>query len=72
VKIIVGRWASSEDDAAGWDQLRSAGADEVTASVEATRTYVLGWRAVLAGDAPVAPPEMDRKGPKSLVGTVSA
>ena len=72
VKIIVGRWASSEDDAAGWDQLRTAGADEVTASVEATRTYVLSWRAVLAGDPGAAPPEPERKGPRNLVGTVSA
>ena len=66
------RWAAPEDDAPGWAQLKGAGADEVTASLEATKTYLVGWRAVLvAGAAPVRV-ESDRKPPKALVGTVSA
>lgn len=72
VKIIIGRWAGGDEDTASWELLRSAGADEVTASLEATRTYVLGWRAVLAGDPAGAPPGPERKAPKGLVGTVSA
>jgi hypothetical protein len=72
IKVVVGRWAAPEDDAPGWAQLKAAGADEITSSLEATKTFLLGWRAVLvAGTAP-ATADAGLRAPKGLVGTVSA
>jgi hypothetical protein len=72
VKVVIGRWAAPEDDAPGWAQLREAGADEVTGTFAATKSYLLGWQAVMA-NAPVAgkPPEARKVG-SALLGTVSA
>jgi len=72
MKVVVGRWAAPEDDAPGWAQLKGAGADEVTASLEATKTFLLGWRTVLAAGPTPAKAEAERRAPKGLVGTVSA
>ena len=73
-KVVVARWGGGDDEnAAGWSQLRGAGADEVTNTLEATKAYLLGWRSVLAaGPAAGGAPEPERTGPKGLVGTVSA
>ena len=69
LKVVVGRWAAPEDDPPGWVQLKGAGADEVTTSLEATRAFLHGWRAVLASsETPAQPP----RGARELVGTVSA
>jgi predicted PurR-regulated permease PerM len=72
VKVVVGRWAAPEEDAPGWPQLKTAGADEVTASLEATKTFLLGWRTVLVAGATPAKADGERRAPKGLVGTVSA
>jgi predicted PurR-regulated permease PerM len=73
VKVVVGRWAAPAEDAPGWEQLRAAGADEVTTSLEGTKTFLHGWRSVLeAGTTPGAAAEPERRSPKGLVGTVSA
>jgi predicted PurR-regulated permease PerM len=72
VKVVVGRWAAHEDDAHGSAQLREAGANEVTTSMEGTRTFLDGWRAVLAKDVEPAKPAEGRKPGPALVGTVSA
>jgi len=46
--------------------------DEVSTTLEATRTFLLGWRAVLAAAAMPAPVAGERKSLKGLVGTASA
>lgn len=72
MKVVVGRWTAPEDDVAGWDQLKEAGADEVTTTLVATKAYLIGWRAVIvAGNTP-AKPELERRVASALVGTVSA
>ena len=71
LKVVVGRWAASDEEAQAWSQLKDAGADEVMNSLDATRTFLLGWRSVLAA-GPTARSEADRKTPRGLVGTVSA
>jgi predicted PurR-regulated permease PerM len=53
VKLAVCRWGASDDgepDPAA-EQLRRAGADEVTTRLEATRTFLNGWRSVFASAA---------------------
>jgi predicted PurR-regulated permease PerM len=69
LKIVVGRWAAHED-AAVWANLGNAGANEITRTLESTKTFLLGWRAVLAAPAPVR--DGERKPASRLVGTVSA
>jgi methylmalonyl-CoA mutase cobalamin-binding subunit len=52
VKVVVCRWTPPEEETGpGADPLRAAGADEVTSSLEATRTFLHGWRAVFAAEA---------------------
>lgn len=72
VKVVVGRWGAPEDDAPSFDQLRAAGADEVTTSLAATQTYLNGWRSVLEAETTPAKSDPARTAPKGLVGTVSA
>lgn len=72
LKIVVGRWSAGDLDPATAEPLRAAGADEVAGSLEATRTFLSGWRAVFAAGA-VTPAGGEKKpvaaGP---IGTVSA
>ncbi len=72
LKIVVGRWAGSgEENIHATDALRSAGAEEVSTSLEATRVFLQGWRSVLAAGV-VSPPspskEMDVSS-NSAIGT---
>ena len=72
VKVVVGRWSAQDENEAVWAQVRTAGADEVTATFEATRTFLLGWRAVLATAPVPARANENRKAGPVAVGTVSA
>jgi predicted PurR-regulated permease PerM len=72
LKLVVGRWAAPEDDAPGWGLLRDNRVDEVTTSLEKTKSYLHGWQAVLATGATPAKPADGRKSGPVLVGTVSA
>ena len=59
VKIIVGRWAASDEDSATFSQpLRDAGADEVTVSLEETRGSICGWRIVFTAAPANVQPEV--------------
>jgi predicted PurR-regulated permease PerM len=75
VKVAVCRWSAADDGPAdpATDQLKKAGADEVTTSLETTRTFLAGWRAVLA-DAPVATRTSGskKKGNSKAIGTTRA
>jgi predicted PurR-regulated permease PerM/methylmalonyl-CoA mutase cobalamin-binding subunit len=71
LKIVVGRWAAGNDDSPGWANLQNAGANEISATLESTKAFLLGWRTVLK--APKPAPEEDGNTPSArLVGTVSA
>lgn len=48
LKLVVGRWAAPDDDAPGWAQLKEAGADEVSRTLEGTKAVLTAWRTVLA------------------------
>lgn len=73
LKIVVGRWGAGDLDPATADPLRTAGANEVAASLEATRTFLSGWRAVFAAGAVTTPADGAKKSvPAAAVGTVSA
>ncbi|MBO0698907.1 MAG: AI-2E family transporter [Zavarzinella sp.] len=51
IKIAVCRWTPPEDETGGSaDAIRAAGADEVTSSLESTRTFLHAWRAVFAAE----------------------
>jgi methylmalonyl-CoA mutase cobalamin-binding subunit len=73
VKIVVCRWtAPGEDgDAAGADPLRAAGADEVTTRLESTRTFLHGWRAVIAETVTAKAEPVKKRGGKAI-GTTRA
>jgi predicted PurR-regulated permease PerM len=71
LKIVIGRWAAPEDDRAGWANLRTAGVSEITRTLGATKTFLVGWRAVLV--AGPTPTRDDAEKPDGrLVGTTSA
>jgi methylmalonyl-CoA mutase cobalamin-binding subunit len=72
LKIVVGRWTAPEDDSPGWAQLKSSGADEVSGSVAATKSFLVGWRTVLATEAAPAGAGEPPRAPRALAGTVSA
>lgn len=72
LKIVVGRWAAPEEDSPGWTQLGSAGADQVTPTLEGTKTFLQGWKTVLSAAPTLAKTEEKPKVPATLVGTVSA
>jgi methylmalonyl-CoA mutase cobalamin-binding subunit len=72
LKIIVGRWAAPEDDNPGWAQLKANGADEIATTIAATRTFLLGWRSVLAAESTPGKPSEPPRAQRELVGTASA
>jgi hypothetical protein len=47
-KILVGRWGLTQGLEQNRDQLREAGADEVDATLLATRQFLRSWHPVLA------------------------
>lgn len=72
LKIVIGRWAASEDDSAGWAHLKTCGAEELAGSLAATRTFLQGWRAVLAAGPTPAKANDPPRTARALVGTASA
>jgi hypothetical protein len=74
LKIAIGRWTTSEEERnRSVLPLRNAGADDVTATLEATRSYLEGWRAVFAAGAPTPrPATAKRTSSAAEIGTVSA
>ncbi|HKB02291.1 MAG TPA: B12-binding domain-containing protein, partial [Gemmataceae bacterium] len=72
VKVVVCRWtAPGEEAVAGGDQLQAAGADEVTGSLESTRTFLHGWQAVLAEGVTTRADAPRKRGGKAI-GTTRA
>jgi predicted PurR-regulated permease PerM len=73
IKLVVGRWGATDEGGTAWEQLRSAGADQVDGTMEGTRTFLSGWQAVFS--AAPAPGRTDGRGtpvPDRGIGTVPA
>ena len=72
VKVAVCRWSWADDGEAdpAADQLKKAGADEVTHSLEATRTFLNGWHSVFTSEPAAKGPK--KKGGGRAIGTTRA
>lgn len=73
IKIFVARW-NGEDAGRLGDALANAGAIDVLTTVEATRTHMTAWQAVLSAESANPPTEAPapRKPSKKSIGTVRA
>lgn len=72
VHIVVGRWGLAADVEENRKQLKDAGADHVTASMDETKQYLRGWRPALDTEQKAAGIDGGKSNGRRRVGTPAA